>query len=385
MSGAFAAGHAALLAGRLAEAQELLEEALAGEPESLQIRTDLGWAFYRANDFARAAEQADFVPGFEAAAAKLRSFGDELPYQVSGPAQTVLPLVTVDLLPVVRIGVEGANVHVLIDTGGAELILDDEFASEIGARRFGQQEGTFAGRATAAFEHARVERVTLGDIEVRRVPVALLPVRRLSVITAPPFLLLLYQLMPGFVKSPLSKLSVSRYRIDGIIGTNLLAQFLTTIDYPGKRLVLERVETRPAEGIEVPFMTYEGHQMVSDDGSLNGIGSLRFFVDSGLAGAAFTCPARTLERAGIAVPEVAHRGGTGGGGPVKTGRFKIDELGLGPLRQRGLTGVYIEPVAGEETEQERRRDGIISHSFLRNYRWTIDAKRSVFVFGEGKR
>jgi hypothetical protein len=82
---------------------------------------------------------------------------------------------------------------------------------------------------------------------------------------------------------------------------------------------------------------------------------------------------------------VAHRGGTGGGGPVKTGRFKIDELGLGPLRQRGLTGVYIEPVAGEETEQERRRDGIISHSFLRNYRWTIDAKRSVFVFGEGKR
>jgi hypothetical protein len=71
----------------------------------------------------------------------------------------------------------------------------------------------------------------------------------------------------------------------------------------------------------------------------------------------------------------------GGGGPVKTGRFTIDELRLGPLRQQNLRGTYIEPVAGDETEQEQRRDGIISHAFLRNYRWTIDAQRSLFVFG----
>jgi len=379
------AGHEALLAGRLAEAQELLEAALADEPRSVKIGTDLGWAYYRANDFPRAAEHAERVPGFEAAAAKLRSFGDELPYHVSGPPKTELPFVMGDLLPVVKIGVDGVDVYVLIDTGGAELILDTEFAGEISARRFGSQEGAFAGRATAAFEHGRVERVTLGDMELRRVPVAMLPTRRFSAITARRFLLVAYQLMPNILKRSLSGLSVGRYRIDGIIGTNLLAQFRATLDYPGERLVLVRDGAEPLAGVEVPFVTYEAHHMISREGWLNGVGPLGFFVDSGLAGAAFTCPARTLERAGITVPEVRHRGGMGGGGPVKSGRFKIEELGLGPLRQRNLTGVYIEPVSDEETEQEQRRDGIISHSFLRNYRWTIDAKRSVFVFGEGWR
>ena len=383
MSEKFDAGHEALLAGRLAEAQELLEAALSEEPQNVSIRTDLGWAYYRANDFARAADQAEKPPGFEAAAAKLRSFGDEPPYQLSGPSKTELPFAMLDLLPVVKISVEGVDIHVLIDTGGAELILDSDFAGDISAQRFGSQEGAFAGRATAAYEHGRVEYVTLGDIELHRVPVVMLPVRRFSLITAPRFLLVLYQLMPGFLKRPLSRVSVARYRIDGIIGTNLLAQFRATLDYPGERLVIERDGAEPLEGIEVPFVTHEAHQMISHEGWLNGVGPMSFFVDSGLAGAGFTCPARTLERAGIAVPEVAYRGGMGGGGPVRSGRFKIDELGLGSLRQRDLTGVYIEPVSDEETEQEQRRDGIISHSFLRNYRWTIDAKRSVFVFREG--
>ena len=382
MSGRAAEGRDALLNGRMADAQGLLEGALAEEPESIEIRTDLGWAYYRGNDFARAAEQAEHVPGFEAAAAKLRSFGDEAPYEMGGPSTTELPFAMVDLLPVVKIGVEGVDVHVLIDTGGAELILDTNFADEIGAQRFGSQEGVFAGRATAAFEHGRVERVTLGDIEMKRVPVAMLPTRRFSMITTRRFLLVAYQLLPNILKRPLSGLSVGRYRIDGIIGTNLLAQFRSTMDYPGERLVLERDGTEPLEGVEVPFVTHEAHQMISDQGWINGVGPLRFFVDSGLAGAAFACPARSIGRAGIEVPEVAHRGGIGGGGPIKTGIFKIDELGLGPLKQHDLTGSYHEPVSNEETEQEARRDGVISHTFLRNYRWTIDAKRSVFVFQE---
>ncbi|MBI5284409.1 MAG: aspartyl protease family protein [Chloroflexi bacterium] len=381
MSSNFNAGHEALLAGRLTEAQGLLEAALAEEPGNVTIRTDLGWAYYRANDFARAARHAELVPGFEAAAAKLRSFGDEPPYELSGARCTRLPFVMLDPLPVVKITVEGVDVHVLIDTGGAELILDTAFASEIGVRSYGSQEGTFAGRAKGSYEHGRAQNVTLGDIELRRVPVVMLPVRRFSLITTPTPLLIAYQLTPGFLKAPLSRLPVSRYRIDGIIGTNLLAQFRATLDYPGKELVLERDSSEPLDGTEVPFVTHEAHQMISRDGWLNGVGPLRFFVDSGLAGAGFTCPRRTLERVGIAEPEVRHRGGMGGGGPVRTGRFKIGELGLGSLRQQDVTGTYIEPVSGEETEQEQRRDGIISHTFLRNYRWTIDARRSVFVFG----
>ena len=86
-----------------------------------------------------------------------------------------------------------------------------------------------------------------------------------------------------------------------------------------------------------------------------------------------------MERAGIEVPEVAGGGVGGGGGPVQAGVFNIDELGLGPLRQRNLVGIFIEGQGSDAPDV--RWEGLISHGFLRKYRWTIDAVRSVFVFG----
>ena len=308
---------------------------------------------------ARRGELAEGLPGFESAAAKLRSFGEDAPYELSGPEQTVLPFLLTDPLPVVKLAVEEHEICALIDTGGAELILDAEFAAEIGASRFGAQEGVFAGGKRAAYEHGRVERITLGEIELRRAPVHLLPTRRFSPITG------------------------GRHRIDAIIGTNLLAQFRATLDYPAGRLALERRATlKEPKGTEVPFITIGDHYMISDKGWLNSFGPLRFFVDSGLAGGAFTCPDRTLRAAGIPVPETAERGGVGGGGgSVATGVFQIDELGLGPLRQHNLTGIYMEQENGAAPDaEEARLDGLISHGFLRMYRWTIDSARSVFVF-----
>lgn len=355
MNDKFLAGRDALRSSRLREAQELLQAALAQEPDNVQIRTDLGWAYYRANDFARAASTIEGLPGWEPAVAKLRSFGDHHPYQMRGPRQTMLPFLLTDPLPVVQVGVEGVDVFTLIDTGGWELLLDTEFAVEIGATLFDGTEGRFAGGRSAPFVHGRVEHVTLGEIEVGRVPVSVLPTRRFSPVTG------------------------GRFRIDGIIGTNLLAQFRSTLDYPAERLVLERHgEEASLDGVQVPFITIGSHVILAD-GSLNGVEPLKFFVDSGLGGGAFTCPERTLKAAGIPVPKTAYRGDSvgGGGGPVPTGVFQIDELGLGPLRQQNLTGIYFERVADAP---EPEWDGIISHGFLRKYRWTIDFARSVFIF-----
>ncbi len=352
------AGHAALLSGRLVEAQELLEGALAERPDNAEIRSDLAWACYRANDFARAAELAYGVPGFEPVAAKLRSFGDEPPYQMSGPPKTELPFAMTDPLPVVQIGVEGAEIHVLIDTGAAELILDPEFAGEIGATTFGATEGTFAGGRRAPVQQGRVERLTLGQVELRRVPVNVVSVRQFSSVTG------------------------GRYRVDGIIGTSLLAQFRSTLNYPKGELVLERHEAAGAsiEGAEVPFQTWLDHYMIAE-GWLNRQGPLRFFVDSGLVGGAFTCPALTLQAVGLEVPEATVQPGIGGEYNMAT--FDIAELGLGPLRQQNLTGLYIEPAVDAPPDPGTARwDGLISHGFLRKYRWTIDAARSLFVFFE---
>ena len=351
------AGREALLAGRLGEARELLESVLADEADNIAVRTDLSWACYRANDFARATSAFHELPGMEPLAAKLRSFGDELPYQMDGPAKTALPFALTDPLPVVQISVEGVDIHVLIDTGGAELILDAEFAEEIGVDLFGSQEATLAGGKKTSLAQGRVEHIMLGEIGIWRVPVHVASVRAFSSVTG------------------------GRYRIDGIVGTSLLAQFCATVDYPDHRLVLARPGTsEDVQGEEVVFQTWLDHYMIAE-GWLNGQGPLRFFVDSGLVGGAFTCPARTLEAAGVDVPEVKVQPGIGG--EYKMAAFEIVELGLGPLRQQHLTGLYIEPAVEAPPDSDGPRwDGLISHGFLRKYRWTIDAARSVFVFQE---
>ncbi len=355
----FLAGRDAPQSSRLREAEELLEAVLAKEPNKLQARTDLGWAYYRANDFARAASAFEGLRGWESVAAKLRSFAADAPYQLSGPWSAVLPFFMTDPLPVVGISVEGRDVYALIDTGGAELILDSEFAAEIGGPLFGFTEGRFAGGRPAPVGHSHIHQVRLGEIEIQHVPVHVLPTRRFSPLTD------------------------GRYRLDASMGTNLLAQFRPTLDYRAGRLVLERKEQESRlDGVGVPFITIADHYMVADEGWLNGVGPLKFLVDSGLAGGAFTCPERTLRAAGIPVPATADRGGVGGGGgSVSTGIFTIDELGLGPLGQRDLIGVYIQP-AGEEPDEraEHEWDGIISHRFLRQYRWTIDFARAGFIF-----
>ena len=345
-------GRSALRTGELAEGQRLLEAALAEEPDNADIRTDLAWAYYRANDFSRAATVFERLPDWEPAVAKLRSFGDESPYQMRGPGRTELPFLLADPLPVVRITVESTEICALIDTGGGELILDVVFAEEIGTQLFGSQEGMFAGGKRTRVGHARVEHTVLGEIEVRRVPVRVLPIRHFSSVTG------------------------GRYRIDGVIGTNLLAQFRATVDYPGHRLVLERLgELEAVEGVEVPFETWSDHFMIAD-GSLNGVEPLRFFVDSGLVGGAFMGPERTLQAASIPVPETRITPGIGG--DYDMAPFEIAELGLGPLRQRNLMGLFLR--YPPDIPGEAGLDGLISHGFLRAYRWTIDPTRSVFVF-----
>lgn len=352
-SGPYEDGTRALVTGRLSEAQELLGAAVAERPDWGEACRALGLAFYRANDFARAADAYARLPDMESVVAQLLSFGDETPYEHE-PASAVLPFLLTDPLPVVAIRVNGDEIFALIDTGGGQLILDSEFASQRGVTSFGETRGTFGGGLHAPVGHGRVAGVGLGGIELRHVPVHLLPTRRFSPITG------------------------GRYQLDAILGTNVLAQFRSTLDYPGGELRLQPPRAERVEGVRVPFELHGDHYMIAA-GSLNGTDGLRFFVDSGLAGGAFMCSERMLQKAGMAVPEarVQEASVGGGGGRFETGVFEIAELGLGPLRQHDLRGIYSPVFPAEGLAAV---DGLISHGFLRHYRWTIDFEASLYLF-----
>lgn len=112
---------------------------------------------------------------------------------------------------------------------------------------------------------------------------------------------------------------------------------------------------------------------------------MTFLVDSGLRdedGGAFTAPAATLAAAGISVPETAPQRGSSGAGAVmlELGHFPIARLGLGPLVREDLVGLYGAFPAELARAADVPIDGIVSHHFLRRYRWTIDFARMTMRF-----
>jgi len=368
-------GTIALLANRLDDAQRWLTRAieLKGSeswsrrvfdslarrwfgPEQQTPEALLGQVFYLRGDYQQAAPL--LRTGWKTLADKLESFGDVRPYHIESQTEVVrLKFIMTDPLPVVQVRVnDSAPVNFFIDTGAAEVFIDAEFAKEIGAAQFGIERGVFGGGKMVGFQHGRVDSLMLGDLVVKNVPVTVMDVRRFS--------------DPVF----------GGQRVDGIIGTFFLYHFLATLDYPASELILRlkteqnlrqlEQATQNHQQIVVPFWMAD-HYMVAR-GTVNGSQPLLFFVDTGLAGAGFTCPLFTLKEAGIQLQENLAGEGLGGGGKMTSIPFDVKELTLGDARENNVQGVYGPFPPQLEKAFGFRIGGLISHSFFRPYALTLD-------------
>lgn len=345
-------GRMALFSNRLIDAEKWLKKAIALNLNDKTAKAALAEVYYRQDDFRRAA------PLFRAAdkepeAAKLESFNGREPYEIRERERVAhIKFLQVDPLPLVQVRVNGGEpVNFLIDTGGGEVILDTEFAKEIGVPQFGMESGNYAGQKSAPLNNGRIDSLTLDQLEVRNLPVRILPTRRYAPVA-------------------------HGKRIDGILGTILLYHFLATIDYQAEELVLrprtkkslndfER-EAAAEKQIVVPFWMAGDHFLLAW-GRVNQISPLLLFVDTGLAGLGFTGPRSTLEAAGIKLPE--ERSGEKPTGRPTTVSFIVDELALGEatgMNIGGIFGVFEGELAGI------RIAGLISHQFFKPYALTFD-------------
>jgi hypothetical protein len=350
-------GYLALLRNDLDEAARRLQAALDAKPNLKEGPALLAEAYYRRDDFTRAAPLFEKA-GQTSKARKLASFAGRTPYQIEGTASIArLPFLKTDPLPIVSVGVNDSEpVRFLIDTGGGELILDRAFAEKVAAVRFGAERSYFAGGKQAAVEHGRVDSVRLGDFTVRHVPVNIMDLAAVGP-------------------------ALGEARIDGIIGTVLLYHFLSTIDYAGSQLTLERrdgiqSDRRPAEGpadggISVPFWMAEDHFIVAS-GAINRGPQTLLFVDTGLAGGGFTCPPSTLKEAAIALRKDQAVTGTGGGGAFQVVPFVVDEISLGDVRRTQIDGVTGAFPPQLEWDLGFHIGGLISHQFFRPGALTLD-------------
>ena len=301
-------GRIALLANRLDDAQMWLERAIALHPDDADAKVMLAEAFWRRDDFQKAAAALNGVevssnqllisqyPALNVA--KLESFKGQTPYEVQGEGQvTRVKFLKTDPLPLVSVRVNGGDeVTFFIDTGGSEVALDTEFAKELGLPQFGEVQGTFSGGQNAEVQQSRIDSLTLGDWTVKNLPAITIALRQLSE-------------------------SFGVKRIDGILGTTLFYHFLATLDYPQGELVLRRKDAKSLEqftaeasasSVAVPIWMASDHFMVGW-GRVETLPPTLLFVDTGLAGAGAKLAEPVIKQAGIKLEEDKAYEGAGGG------------------------------------------------------------------------
>lgn len=359
-------GRIALLSNRLEGSQKWLEKAITLQPGNADAKVMLAEAFYRRDDFQKAAASLN---GVEVSSnklivsryptlnvAKLESFKGQMPYEVHGKGKrTRLKFLKTDPLPVVSVRVNGGDeVTFFIDTGGSEVALDTEFAKELGLPQFGEMQGTFSGGEHADVQQSRIESLTVGDWTVKNLPVATIALRQLS-----------------------EGLGVKR--IDGCIGTTLLYHFLATIDYPHGELVLRRKTAKnlkrftaasSGKSVAVPFWIAGDHFMVGW-GRVETIPPALLFVDTGLAGAGVKLAESVIKEAGIKLEEDKASKGAGAGGKLKIVPYTVRRLSFGDIQEDNVAGLYDGPFPWENAFGFHLA-GMVGHDFFKPYAVTFD-------------
>jgi hypothetical protein len=362
--------------GSYPQSERLYRQLLARQdldsPSRVRAQVGLGLTLYQTNRFDRF-QDLKFERGAAFPGDKLiRSFAQS-PYRLQwadARRMAEVPFLITDPLPLMTVECESHPVDVLFDTGADMCIIDTLLAKEWGVEVVSSSFGEFGGGKLGRVGYGKLKSMRVDNVSLQDIPVLILPTQQFS-----------------------SAFANGKYKVGGIIGTALIRQFVTTLDYEHGRLVLRerspesraalRKELAGQASTTVPFALTSTHWMMAP-GSLNELQGMTFFVDSGLASqAAFAAPPQTLQYAGIPQPEkkLDPTSIGGGGGKYASGIFSIESIGLGSLLQRDLVGEFGSRPASSYWQTGFIVDGLISHSFLRKYAsWSIDFDAMEFLF-----
>lgn len=356
---ALSRGDQAFAAGDFATALADYRQSLSQDGKSFAAYFGAGQAALYANDIRNAAEYLDGAQVLADAKqaglvklllAELRSRIRTQQTHVLSQTVTV-PMTVVDPLPLISVQLDGRQAYFMLDTGAPNLVIDPDFAKELGLKLQGGFTGTFAGGKHATVRSTVVPVFRIGTLTLHNVASS-------AVATRP---------IPFFGEK----------RVDGIIGTVFLSQFLTTVDYPNGRIILRPRDASAsfeqavgADATIVPFWYVPDHFLIAR-GSVNALADQLFLVDSGLAGGGFMPTQETVGAANIGLDEIHTGTGVGGGGRVALIPFTLDRLCLGTACLPNVRGLYT-PEGSPLGIFPFKVAGIISHQFLRHYAWTID-------------
>lgn len=224
-----------------------------------------------------------------------------------------------------------------IDTGGAGMArVDSSLVERLKLEKAGQVQGSDgSGRGAVSMDVFELDSVALGGVQFKGVRAA----------------------SRNYNTSP------SLPKIDGILGFNLFAEYLLTLDFPAKRVRLERGELSKADGADV--LSFENPRGVPVVELSVGVHKVKAHIDSGNAVGGFILPTTLVEKLELAsAPVVVGKARTVSSEvEIKEARLK-ESIRLGRFEYAGATVVF--PALSE--------DANIGSKVLREFALTFDQK-----------
>ena len=179
-------------------------------------------------------------------------------YELKGSNSTEVALEVTGNLPVVTLRLNDVPepFRFVLDTGSGMTVLSNKTAERLNLKRVAR--GGFAKAVGGQFEivYGLLSSMEIGEVRIQNVPVYIRP--------------MLDEANP----------------IDGYIGLPVIAKFITTVDYPGRRFELTRVESgkrdnRMGSAFELPIRTTSGSFLSSEVSIGNLAQRFNFIIDTG--------------------------------------------------------------------------------------------------------
>ncbi|WP_428269506.1 aspartyl protease family protein [Haliangium sp.] len=323
-----------------------------------QIRVSTGEAQY---DQLITITQVELDPAVDPAALEAR---------FARPADQVDDVVIADGKDTVRLPFELHNNHIyvegringqgpvrlLVDTGGAN-VLTPEAAKALGIEAEGAMQARGVGSESVDLALARVDELTLGDVQLSDQVFYVIDLGRLGEIEDVPFV--------------------------GLVGFEVFKRFAVTIDYAGGALTLQRPETFEyrGDGAAIPFVF--DHHTPQIEGVLDGRPGV-FTVDTGSRGA-LTLLAPFVAEHGLLdayAPTVEALTGWGVGGPVYSHLAHGRELVLGDMH---IPDVAMDLFTGDRGAfAGTHAAGNIGGGVLKRFTVTFDYSRQVMYLDKNQ-
>jgi predicted aspartyl protease len=216
-------------------------------------------------------------------------------FSIVGGAEATVPFELVDNHVYIDVSINGQGPYRFIfDTGGS-LVIDTELAKKLGLNRAGSMQGIGVGENTDTFNFATIDSLSIGNATIGHLDGAIAPVRN------------------GFSAS-------GGEPVDGLIGSETLARFVTTFDYPNRRLTFRMPGAPPvAGGVTTPFVFSGTDPMLPcrigsvdgtctvDTGSRNALDLYSPFAKAN-SGAVTGLTAPGIDGVGVGGPEVGRLG-----------------------------------------------------------------------------